>query len=60
MYNPNPLDGKAIVSSSMFGTSNGFSPFVLWVMGFCGGAVLWFHQLDSPISIKRNDPLKKG
>ncbi len=35
LYNPNPLDdGRAFVFSYMFGASNGFSPFVLWVMGF--------------------------
>ncbi len=50
LYNPDPLDGKAFVSSCMFGASNGFSPSVLWIMGFCGGAVLWLRQLDSPLS----------
>jgi hypothetical protein len=43
LYNPNPLNGRAFVSSCMFGTSNGFSPSMLWVKGFCGVVVLWLH-----------------
>ncbi len=50
LYKPNPLDGRAFASCCMFGTSNGFSPSMLWVMGFCGVVVLWLHQLDSPLS----------